>query len=78
MTFEQIQELAKLPNVTAVKDSSGNPELMATSFMTNWTSPMIANGPLRDSQGFGTAPTGPGLGIEIDEDLLGEAILTIE
>lgn len=51
--------------------------LMATSFMTNWTAPMIANGPLRDKAGFGTAPAGPGLGVEVDEDQLGAPILTI-
>ena len=35
LTFEQIQQLAELPHVTAVKDSSGTPELMGD--LTAWS-----------------------------------------
>ncbi len=34
LTFDQIRELSRLPNVTAVKDSSGDPELMGD--LTTW------------------------------------------
>jgi 4-hydroxy-tetrahydrodipicolinate synthase len=37
LTFAQIQELAQLPNVSAVKDSSGNPELMGD--LIAWAGP---------------------------------------
>lgn len=51
--------------------------LLATTFFTELTSPLIADSPRRDADGCGTAPTGPGLGVEIDEALLGEPIIRI-
>lgn len=38
LAFEQIQQLAGLGNVTAVKDSSGDPELMGD--LTTWAKPI--------------------------------------
>jgi len=37
LTFEQVQELAELPNVSAIKDSSGSPDLMGD--LVAWAPP---------------------------------------
>ncbi len=44
--------------------------LVAVSFMNDWTREHIAGYAPRSSGGRGPVPTGPGLGIEVDESLL--------
>ena len=51
--------------------------LLATTFFTELAVPHIANAPFRDSEGFGSAPAGAGLGVEVDEKLLGEPLFRI-
>lgn len=51
--------------------------LLATTFFTELTNPLVADSPKRGADGCGTAPTTPGLGVEVDESLLGEPIITI-
>lgn len=49
--------------------------LLATTFFTELTTPLIADAPRREADGCGTAPTEPGLGVTVDRDRLGEPIL---
>ncbi len=51
--------------------------LLATTFFTELTTPMISDAPRRQADGYGTASTGPGLGTTVDRDLLGDPILRI-
>lgn len=50
--------------------------LLTVSFMNDWTNEHIAHYQPRSDRGFGTAPEGPGLGIEVDQRLLGEPLFT--
>jgi L-alanine-DL-glutamate epimerase-like enolase superfamily enzyme len=45
--------------------------LVMVSFMNDWTNEHIAGYQPRSLHGWGTAPSGPGLGVEVDESLLG-------
>lgn len=49
--------------------------LLATTFFTEFTTPFIADAPRRRSDGTGVAPSGPGLGIQVDEAGLGKPVL---
>lgn len=49
--------------------------LLATTFFTEFTTPFIADAPRRRPDGSGAAPSGPGLGIEVDEAALGKPVL---
>jgi hypothetical protein len=49
-----------------------------TSFMNDWTDGHIAGYRPRSVSRRGSAPTGPGLGIEIDTSLLGEPVFSVE
>lgn len=51
--------------------------LLTTTFFTEIATPLIANPPHRQKDGYGTAPTGPGLGVAIDEGLLGRPVAVI-
>ena len=51
-------------------------QVLTVSFMNDWTNEHIAGYAPRSDRGIGAAPTGAGLGIEIDEDLLGQPIFT--
>ncbi len=52
--------------------ASTPPEALFTvSFMNDWTNEHIARDAPRGRLGVGFAPTGPGLGVEVDTDLLG-------
>ena len=53
-------------------------QILTVSFMNDWTNEHIANYQPRSNQGVGSAPTGPGLGVEIDTDLLGKPILSVK
>jgi L-alanine-DL-glutamate epimerase-like enolase superfamily enzyme len=46
------------------------------SFMNDWTLDHIAGYQPRSSGGRGAAPTGPGLGVTVDEEALGNPIVT--
>ncbi len=45
--------------------------IFTVSFMNDWTNEHLAGYRPRSESGFGSAPTAPGLGIEIDDDALG-------
>jgi len=51
--------------------------LLSVSFMNDWTNEHIDGHQPRSREGFGSAPTGPGLGIDVDETLLGEPLFTV-
>ena len=51
-------------------------QVLTVSFMNDWTNEHIAGYEPRSSQGVGAAPTGAGLGIEVDADILGRPIFT--
>jgi L-alanine-DL-glutamate epimerase-like enolase superfamily enzyme len=51
--------------------------LFTVSFMNDWTNEHIAKHTPRSDKGFGEAPSGPGLGIEVDTDALGEPIRSV-
>jgi L-alanine-DL-glutamate epimerase-like enolase superfamily enzyme len=52
-------------------------QLFAASFMNDWTQEHIAGYQPRSARGRGPVPTGPGLGIEIDESMLGKPLFTV-
>lgn len=51
--------------------------LLMTPFFNDWTDGHLADYTPRSSQGFGSAPTGPGLGIEINTDKLEKPLFTV-
>ncbi|MBL8576488.1 MAG: mandelate racemase/muconate lactonizing enzyme family protein [Mesorhizobium sp.] len=51
--------------------------LLMTPFFNDWTDGHLAGYLPRSENGFGSAPKGPGLGIEIDVDRLGSPLFTI-
>ena len=52
--------------------ASTRPEhLLTVSFMNDWTNEHVAGYEPRSADGVGAAPTGPGLGIEVDLEMLG-------
>jgi L-alanine-DL-glutamate epimerase-like enolase superfamily enzyme len=51
--------------------------LFTVSFMNDWTVEHIAGHQPRSQGGRGSAPTGPGLGIEIDVEALGEPLFSV-
>jgi cis-L-3-hydroxyproline dehydratase len=58
--------------------ASTRPEsLLMTSFMNDWTDGHIAGYRPRSVNGRGSAPAGPGLGIEVDTSLLGEPLFSV-
>lgn len=50
--------------------------LLAVSFFTELTEPMLGTAPRRMPDGYGTAPVSPGLGLAVDEAMLGAPILS--
>lgn len=59
--------------------ASTRPETLFTvSFMNDWTNEHVAGYEPRSERGVGAAPTGAGLGIEVDLDLLGDPLLTVQ
>ena len=50
--------------------------LLTVSFMNDWTNEHVADYQPRSLNGFGTAPTGPGLGIDVDRAVLGEPLFS--
>lgn len=58
--------------------ASTDPEsLLMTPFFNDWTDGHVAGQQPRSSDGRGSAPTGPGLGITIDTEALGAPLLVI-
>ena len=57
--------------------ASTAPEALFTvSFMNDWTNEHIAGYEPRSSSGFGSAPLGPGLGVEVDTERLGPPLFS--
>ncbi len=57
--------------------ASVRPEALFTvSFMNDWTNEHIAGYEPRSRNGVGAAPLGPGLGVEVDVEMLGAPLLT--
>jgi cis-L-3-hydroxyproline dehydratase len=55
------------------------PELLFTvSFMNDWTNEHLAGYEPRSDAGVGAAPTGPGLGVDVDVAALGEPLFSLE
>ena len=52
-------------------------QLLTVSFMNDWTNEHIAGYQPRSQNGIGAAPNGPGLGVEVDVDQLGEPLFNI-
>jgi cis-L-3-hydroxyproline dehydratase len=52
--------------------------LLMTPFFNDWTDGHVAGHQPRSVNGRGSAPTGPGLGITVDVDRLGEPLLVVE
>ncbi len=50
--------------------------LFTVSFMNDWTNEHIAGHEPRSQDGFGGAPTAPGLGVEVDMEALGAPIFS--
>jgi L-alanine-DL-glutamate epimerase-like enolase superfamily enzyme len=45
--------------------------------MNDWTNEHVAGYQPRSVAGHGSAPTGPGLGLEVDESVLGAPLFTV-
>ncbi|MGA2805884.1 MAG: mandelate racemase/muconate lactonizing enzyme family protein [Acidimicrobiales bacterium] len=60
--------------VAALAGSTSPSALWAASFMNDWTLEHLAGYQPRSAGGWGPIPDGPGLGIEVDEDQLGELL----
>ena len=58
--------------------ASTRPEhLLTVSFMNDWTREHIAGYQPRSERGVGAAPAGPGLGIDVDLNVLGDPVFAI-
>ncbi len=51
--------------------------LLSVSFMNDWTNEHVAGYCPKSENGFGSAPAGAGLGIEVDVGLLGEPLVSV-
>lgn len=56
--------------------STREESLLTVSFMNDWTNEHVAGYQPRSVNGYGSAPTGPGLGIDVDESTLGVPLFT--
>lgn len=52
-------------------------QLFAVSFMNDWTLEHVAGYQPRSAGGWGPVPSGPGLGIEVDVDMLGDPLWVV-
>ncbi len=59
--------------------AAGTPSdaLFAVSYMNDWTNEHIAGYSPRSHDGRGPVPTGPGLGVEVDEGMLGAPLFSV-
>jgi L-alanine-DL-glutamate epimerase-like enolase superfamily enzyme len=53
-------------------------QLFAVSFMNDWTVESVAGGEPRSNGGWGPINAGPGLGISVETDMLGEPLLVAD
>ncbi len=60
--------------VSHLAATSAPEALFAASFMNEWTLEHVAGDAPRSRRGRGSAPAGPGLGVEVDEGALGEPL----
>ena len=51
--------------------------LLMTSFFNDWTDGHLCGYQPRSINGFGSAPTGPGLGVEVDQGRLGAPLFSV-
>jgi L-alanine-DL-glutamate epimerase-like enolase superfamily enzyme len=59
--------------------ASTRPEhLLTVSFMNDWTNEHLAGYEPRSANGVGAAPSGPGLGIEVDLERLGAPLFVVD
>ena len=65
---------AAVSHLTASTSAS---QLLTVSFMNDWTNEHIANYQPRSNAGIGAAPNGPGLGVEVDVDMLGAPLFIV-
>ncbi len=57
--------------------STASSALLTVPFMNDWIAEHVAGFQPRAHNGIGTVPNGPGLGVQVTEDLLGEPILCV-
>lgn len=57
--------------------STPSDTLFTVSFMNDWTNEHVAGHQPRSRDGFGSAPTAPGLGLEVDLELLGAPLFSV-
>jgi cis-L-3-hydroxyproline dehydratase len=62
--------------VSHLAASTGAETLFTASFMNDWTLEHVAGYEPRSRDGFGSAPSGPGLGVDVDTELLGAPLFT--
>jgi cis-L-3-hydroxyproline dehydratase len=60
--------------VSQLAASTAPEAFYAASFMNDWTLEHVAHHHPRSWDGWGSVAPGPGLGVEVDESLLGEPI----
>jgi cis-L-3-hydroxyproline dehydratase len=63
--------------VSHLAGSTSPGALFTVSFMNDWTLEHVAGYQPRSERGIGRTPTGPGLGVEVDLELLGEPLFTV-
>lgn len=63
--------------VSHLAASTAPDTLFTVSFMNDWTNEHVAGHEPRSRGGFGSAPDRPGLGVEVDVELLGEALVSV-
>ena len=63
--------------VSHLAGSTSAAALFTVSFMNDWTLEHVAGYQPRSAHGIGRTPTGPGLGIEVDVELLGAPLFEV-
>jgi L-alanine-DL-glutamate epimerase-like enolase superfamily enzyme len=61
--------------VSHLAASTAPDTLFTVSFMNDWTNEHVAGHMPRSTGGFGSAPGGPGLGVDVDVERLGAPVL---
>lgn len=64
--------------IAQVAGSARPDSLMHASFFNDWTNEHVCGYAPRSENGRGRVPQGPGLGVEIDESMLGAPVFTVE
>lgn len=74
MSGDRVASTAATSHVAATT----RPEsLIMTPFFNDWTDGHLCGHQPRSSGGFGSAPTGPGLGVEVDIGRLGKPLFSV-